>query len=469
MFFAKRKKEIILASLIFVMLCLIFSYYFIKDRSEEKEEAELTQDKQNISLSSFQTDDIVQINYQNSSAIMTLIKQDKKWEKKEDKNFPVDQEKVEEIIQTASSLSANRLVTKNAENLEQYGLLSPEVAVSFVSKDNQKVTFYLGNKVPSGEGGRYLVKDDETTIYTVDETYYTIFSYTENQMLVVENIPSFNEENILRLSVQKKDKTIFKLEKNKEKEASSDYYYWQIVKPYEEPVIGDTNNLTTLFSYYGGLSYDECVEYLAKDLSKYGLENPNIKIELTYTKRKNKRIKEKQFVLLIGKKDKIENYYVKSENSKAVYLMSSSKINSLLPASIYDYINHSLVLESSENVNKINFTIQKNKYEMRREITKGKEGEEKSICYFNNKEIEATSYLNVFQTILDLQTAKEIEKKADQYSVYMEIIIYAKSAKQNIRFLTYDENYYLIQMNGVRRFLIDKRAVDDLANYILKL
>lgn len=83
-------------------------------------------------------------------------------------DFKIDSLKLDNIVSTISGLYAERVIEKDAKDLEKYGLSEP-VVHTLKTSDGETIVVELGNATVTNEN--YYVKlNEENTVYTI--SYY---------------------------------------------------------------------------------------------------------------------------------------------------------------------------------------------------------------------------------------------------------------------------------------------------------
>ena len=83
-----------------------------------------------------------------------------KWQIKEPKPLPADQDSVSSLVSTLSSLTSDRLIEDKASDLAQYGLASPSIEVAVTKKDGKTEDAAAGRRYPTGGGEFAMLKSD---------------------------------------------------------------------------------------------------------------------------------------------------------------------------------------------------------------------------------------------------------------------------------------------------------------------
>jgi hypothetical protein len=232
-------------------------------------------------------------------------------------------------------LLADKIVTLSAENPADYGFDNPLLRASItyeeagmaahsnevISEKNDLVkpnelktkTLLIGNKVePEKDKTNYYAKvDGEEMIFQVGWTDVRDYSIE----LVTRTLFSFDTANAKSIKVIHPQKELL-FQKNED-------YVWQMLKPEVMPLSG--NLADRIMSSMKLLMGESIVQYSNKDLSKFGLDNPQFNITVSFD--------DTEVSLLVGK-EAGNDYYVTGSETNFVYLMKKNKIEDLIEACV---------------------------------------------------------------------------------------------------------------------------------------
>ena len=125
-----------------------------------------------ISLSSFAAEDMEQIEYTYNGQTYTLQYSGGSWQLAQDPAYHLDESACNTMVTALSSLNAKRQL--DAQAGEDYGFDAPELTVT-VTAAGQTTTLTLGSS-NTVTGDRYVQKDGDTALYTVDASRTACFA-----------------------------------------------------------------------------------------------------------------------------------------------------------------------------------------------------------------------------------------------------------------------------------------------------
>lgn len=203
------------------LLAVLGAVVFWSEKQKEAEEKKGPKDAPPKILS-LPVEQIRQVRIQRIGKPQTAIaKSGDKWVMTEPQNWPLDEDAVNSLLSTLSSLESDRLVEENVSDFSQYGLANPYLQVEVTKTDGASVRLLVGDDVPTG-GSAFVRLKDAPRLYTVAGYVKSSLDKTA-QDLRDRRLVIFDQTKITRVQVQSKG-SAFEFGKN----AESD---WQIIKP----------------------------------------------------------------------------------------------------------------------------------------------------------------------------------------------------------------------------------------------
>jgi hypothetical protein len=168
-------------------------------------------------------DQFKEVRIEKAGAPVTIVSKDSngKWQITQPQPLPADQDSVNSLVNTLSSVSSDRLIEEKAANLKEFGLDQPAVQAVVVRKDGKTQKLLLGGDTPTGNG--VFAKTEG------DPRVFTVASYLKSSIdksasdLRDKRLLTFDSDKITRVELQAKGQPL-EFGKN----AGND---WQILKP----------------------------------------------------------------------------------------------------------------------------------------------------------------------------------------------------------------------------------------------
>lgn len=343
----RKKKKIGLPIMAGTLAVLAIGYICLTNYQANKEEEEsiqasLEEEANTVYLNKME--DIVSIRYISGTTELAFEKKDEEWVVKDLTDFPLEQSYLEKIETVLQSLTATRKF-ESPDAIEGYGLDEPVLTVEATDAQGKEFSICFGSSYNS----EYYVaiNNDESVIYTTDDSLLTATEYELYDMIVLEEIPTLTEINIetveLKISddiyLVKREKKVMEGETESKTESETEE---NVSEAEEETELGSETEVTTeeVTTWYvsknGGeckeMSNEEkdeliymianmeivnCVNYKANEteLEHYGLGKNSITMTITYELEEET----KTIVFHIGNLD-AENavYYVTMGDSAAI-------------------------------------------------------------------------------------------------------------------------------------------------------
>jgi hypothetical protein len=228
--------------------------------------------------------DEVKLTYNGESSL--LRKSDAGWKMFEPVETDADPAEAVSVAQALANLELVRVVDENPTDLAKFGLAKPPIAVEFKA-GGVSGSLMLGNKNPT-QGEMYALKGGDKKVFLVSSFQESNFNRTPFN-LRDKKILKFDREKADALTMVRGDNAIELARAGSE---------WKVVKP-----VAARSDYSTVEGFLTRLSSSNMSELLesdAKDLAKYGLDQPVMTITVGAGSAKT--------VLLVGKTENDKTY-----------------------------------------------------------------------------------------------------------------------------------------------------------------
>lgn len=172
----KQKKQFLI---IICVLVLCMGGYFMAKNMPKEEESAVGAEKHTVT--SVVQDDITEISYLYEDSIVELVKEDGVWKSKEDKSLSLDQTAVTTMLSYVCSITTD-VVIENPENVDDYGLNSPENTICLTLADGGNIQLLIGDYLDI-TGEYYAQIAGDTNVYTIS-SYIPSYFHKSIDMLV---------------------------------------------------------------------------------------------------------------------------------------------------------------------------------------------------------------------------------------------------------------------------------------------
>jgi hypothetical protein len=157
--------------------------------------------------------------------------------------YGADQDYVSGILNTVSSLNADRVIDEKPSDISQFGLVQPSLEIDVAAKSNQIKKLLLGDDAPAG-GGVYAMLAGDPRVFTISSFNKTSLDKSVDELrdkrLLTED---FDKVSQIELNAKKQQ---IEFARGKDE--------WQIVKPV--PARVDSSQVDDLVQKLRGAKFD---------------------------------------------------------------------------------------------------------------------------------------------------------------------------------------------------------------------
>lgn len=269
-----KKKSMNLITAVAVLVVLSGAYVGVKTyvaKQEEKENAEEEEEKTQVF--SISSEDVQSIKFVIDKKEVTFEKNNDEWVKSDERDFPVDQDKLIEAIGSLNNVEADR-VLDNVTDTTEYGLDDPTNTITITDKDGKETVLHVG--MENASTSQYYVEngEDESKIYVVADSVFQPFMKTLYDYAKAGTFPVIDSSTISNVTVDENDDS-YTLTKD------DNTGLWNI-QDQDGSEKADSAKVSSLTSSIASIAYGSFVNYNCKDLSEYGLDKPYGTITIDY-------------------------------------------------------------------------------------------------------------------------------------------------------------------------------------------
>jgi len=322
-----------------IFIGLIFYVYFYEIIGEKKRIAE-EEEKNKVFHS--KRNDVETIIVERPEIKMTFKKRDQNWWIESPVNYKGDDMNINSLLSQIEIAENEGIVSETGEDSESFGLAPPQMKLYIMTKEKRKDSLLIGYKNPVGNAV-FAQRTPGNEIFLTNymmSTYMqkSLFEFREKKLLEIDK----NDVNRIVLTYPNKT---FELKKVAFKE-------WEIQKPNKYPA--DLPVITAILDKFDDAKIKKFIDEKPKNLNKYGLNKPMIRLDLFFEKDASKKS------LMIGSNvseedkgsDGEELYYAKNEVYDPVIGIEKS-IADILVTNLFILRNKMVVNFLREDVRKI--------------------------------------------------------------------------------------------------------------------
>ena len=344
----KRTKLYVLLGILLVVCAAAFAVSHYEEKKEQiKNSGEV--------ILEVPTDSVTVLSWTNESGTFSFTKGEK-WVYDEDNAFPVDEEKINGLLEQFESFAA-AFAIDDVEDYSQYGLNEP-VCTIHITTGEESYTIELGDFSKMDEQRYVSIGDGK--VYLVSHDPLEEFDAILRDMILDDTIPEFDTAEQIEFSGSEN----YTITRNEDGESicADDIYFTD-----GQPM--DTDNVETLLSTLRSLSLTGYVSYNVTDeeLAAFGLDDPELTIRMEYSTMDDDGNAEGSGTLLLrvsrdpeeaaayeeaAEKDEDDlpdvTCYVRIGDSRIVYEISQEVYDQLTAVS-YDTLRHQTLFTADFN------------------------------------------------------------------------------------------------------------------------
>ena len=270
-----KKKSVNLITAVGVLVVLSGAYVGVKTyvAKQDAEEAE-ADEEESQEIISIASDDVKSVKFVMDKKEVTFEKDGDSWVKSDETAFPVDQDKMDTLISSLSSVKAERTL-EDVEDASEYELEQPENTITVTMEDGSETVIRVGMENDSTSQEYIDLDKDSSTVYVVSNSTFQSFEGTLYDFAESGTFPTVDSSTISKVSVDGKDSS-YSIEKDENN-------FWNITENVNTEK-ADSVKATSLTSAVSGMAYASFVNYDCSDeeLSQYGLDKPYAEITVDY-------------------------------------------------------------------------------------------------------------------------------------------------------------------------------------------
>lgn len=264
-------------------------------------------------------DALTQISWTADSKTLTFVKGDDGWTQSRDDAFPVDQEKISNLLEHFAPLTAS-FVIEGVEDFGQYGLDDPTATATLTTSDGD-TTLQFGT-YSTMDSKRYVTLGDGT-VYLIDDDVTEALSTDHDDFMQTDAVPDYDTID----SIVATGETAFTADYLPDATHTyTDDYDYYAVDGDSYTALADSK-IKSFITKLKNLDYTDYLTYRAStaDLSVYGMDAPTETFTVTYTKDKEQG----SFALAFAKGKNDGNYYFRMGDSEIICKMDEDDYNDI--------------------------------------------------------------------------------------------------------------------------------------------
>ncbi|HCT65638.1 MAG TPA: hypothetical protein DIC60_10305 [Lachnospiraceae bacterium] len=372
----------------------------------------------------------------------TLVKQGVNWVIQGKENIGLVQLSIDQLIAYAKNLEYTEVLTDNLDSSEEFGLNDGN-HISITGDDGTIIDITVGDKTVDGTG-YYVVTQGDEHIYLVEAEVGSVLKKSTKDLR--DRHPHYVDyDNSTYVKIEKSNGIKYSIEPNPSGALTEGYGEYILTGAYAHPLPIITEELT---KNIGEPLYNiTAVEFIdePQDLAVYGLEKPQMIIS-------SADVNKNECVIQIGNQATPTTVYAKFSNKDYVCTVSKDNIDKIDNAKLFDIIDKDFVTEEATDFTEIKVMAKETETAFVIDaVTK-----EVSL---NGKNVPMVDFSEVYKQISALTADGEV---MGEYGDEEAVISFTKldGTTKTLRFLSYDDNYYAVEVDGATEFLTGKKAIE---------
>ena len=394
------------------------------------------------------------------------------WVYDTDEAFPVDEERIDELLGVFEAFSA-AFIIEDVTDYSQYGLDDPVCTIG-ISTGDTDYEIQLGD-FSTMDSQRYVsIGDGNVYLATADPLDY--FDAALRDMIDNDEAPDFGTVEAIRFDGDQTCKIAYQeyTEDSSYTYCSDDVYFVQ----QEDAMLPlDTSRVEGYLDSISGLSLTDYVTYnvTEEELAEYGLDAPELSVTVTYVPEDSEQTAE--FTLHIsrdpdeqaaedaedGEEDETEEEitaYARVGESQIVYQITGDSYEALMAAG-YDDLRHYEVLTADfADVTGLDITLEGESYT----ITAEGSGEDKTF-YYGEEELDIADLQSALEDMGAASFTDEEPSQKQEISITVHLDNEAHPTVQ-IDLYRYDGEQCLAVLDGTPTSLVPRDMVVDLVEAV---
>ena len=516
-----KKKSVKLVIAVGVLVILSGAYVGVKtyvamqDAKEEESNEEETQEVVSIA-----SEDIQSIKFILDKKETTFEKEGDSWVKSDENAFPVDQDKLDTLAGTFSSVTAQRTL-KDVEDPSEYELDNPQNTITVTTTDGEATVIQVGMENDSTSQEYIDLNDDSSTVYVVSNSVFQSFEGNLYDFAKSGTFPTVDSSTVSKIAVDGNDSS-YVVEKDENN-------FWNITSDGETEK-ADSAKATSLASSLSSLAYASYVNYNCSksELAQYGLDKPYAEITVDYQEEapdeentedvktadsaataddaaaddtianeaasnetdmdsvnagtdskedseteSEQAMIDKQLVIQVGDQAPDGNRYVRINDSNEIYTISEDSLDAFLDKTNADFWDLTVSYLSVNNLEKLSIDYSGTQYDINvsRETSEDEDEENNSstttatLSYeMNGKELDSTSFTTFYNKLINMAAQKRL---TDEFKTNNDPEMTAEFTDVDgntmlVSYYSYDTNYYAAVKDDGKVYLVNKMTVKEM-------
>ena len=443
------KRSIKMIALLLVLALMAGGTLLVQKLNETESVSET---EGSFALTAHTAEDVTGLSWTNEGVTWHFVKKDGAWHNADDAAFPASTDAVQAMADELAAMTATRRLEDVTEPAN-YGLAEPGFTITAEWADGSSSTYAMGAELPIGDGYYLSISSEENVVYAVEDALDERFSKTGTELASLEAIPELEDPTRLVIS------GILDISRAEASTSIDPDQLWYTA----DGVAVSNTEAETKVTAANGILWNELLSTNASDeeLAAWNLTEDTATAISLYTD------DEPGLTVLIGAKDEDGNYYARLPESRLVYNVTSSEVNTLLTASVDDLRVTDLMPLDYERVQQAEITADDSAFTF-----SGVPAEEETTetTEESAETEEAPAPGQELWNLIHALTASSFTEETAQGDALLTIAVTnVNGVTETLSFHAYDVDSYLVSTATGECALTDAAAVDKIIRALRQL
>ncbi len=359
--------------------------------------------------------------------------------------------RVGRVVGSLTSLMSERVIDKQPEALQEYGLSEPAVRVTATLSDADPVTVLVGNRTPGGDG-YYVQTSQSTTVYSVSSLWVSPFFYSIDD-LREKALPQINPQALSEIVIQTTDgRTIRAAAKAPDDDdPEMSLAVMAITEPYLRRYQASTNWIDSVAQALPSIGILRYVDDDPQELQSYGLDPARAGLRVSDV--------DNELHLILGDATP-DGRYARFARGGSVFVVRG--VEGLISITPYETISPFIFIVNIDLVDSIVVESTSDTYVATIQRTPGESDDDDPVETFSldGEELEDGVFRDLYQWLIGLQLDAEIgEPASGAPEVSITYHLNTSGPAVLLEFVPQDSNYYAVYRDGASEFVVTRTKI----------
>lgn len=441
------------AIILVVIVALLVGVYFAVDRFKAADNPAGDEPEEIIKLTDYTSDEVISLTLENPDGTFVIVKKDDSWILSSPANIKYDSTILSSTVINACSVTADKLVEENAQDLSVYEL-DKAVTVRLKTKDGNETVLKVGGMTPTGSG-YYASLEGSGDVYVIS-SYTGVYLIKDRNGLRSKSLFDFASDEITTLAMERKGSNVFASVKE---EGSN--FNWTMTEPIKGSV--NASALSPMLETLAKTNIVEFIEDKPTDLAQYGLKDPAYAFDFTTRESGSYRL------MLGDERTKDFEIYAMLDGGDEVFTIDSSDFT-FLDKPLKEIVDVFAYIVSISEVQKISLTMDGRTTNMVLDVYEDADGNsdaDKDKFYVDGvdasgrDENDDQPFRKFYQALIGISVdSVEISgKPVNDAEITIEYTL--KDGSMKVEYVPKDENFYYVVKNGQYAGVTVKKSKKD--------